>query len=751
MNKLKLMFFKLKFLNTLKVDFPKIDKIIEPAYGLELLDNGEFKTTNIDPQMLFKKNFLNLLDTGLYLIKIKITSSKYEDISKLYIDYGNGFEEKNTVIDYIKPNSPIRFLVFFESKPKALRFDPFETKDVVFRIETIVLKKLPYKDIELFSLLKKELEKEIRDRFFQVYPPYEYKEKLGDVADENSPYANWIRKYEKPEFSDLLKIKGEIDSFKIKPKISIIMPVYNTPEKFLREAIDSVIRQSYPNWELCIADDNSTEPHVKEVLDEYKKLFPDKIKVVYRKENGHICKASNSALEVATGEFVGFLDHDDTLSEHALYYVVKEINKNPDIKIIYTDEDKIDADSKRYDPHFKSDWNPDLLLSQNYIAHFLVIRKDIIDKIGGYRKGTEGAQDHDLVLRASLYCKDNEIVHIPKILYHWRSWEKSTAYNPKSKTYTENSGIEAIKNYLKLKGVKDAKVVRGKCPNTYRVLYPIPNPPPLVSIIIPTKDKVDLLKNCINSILNKTKYKNYEILIIDNRSEEEGTFRYFEEIKKFKNIRVIKYDDEFNFSAICNFGVKHAKGELILLLNNDTEVLNEDWLEEMVRHAIRKEIGCVGAKLYYPDGTIQHGGVILGLGGVAGHSHKHFPKDHPGYYCRLNLVQNLSAVTAACLMVKKEIYEEVGGLDEENLKVAFNDVDFCLKVREAGYRNLWTPYAELIHHESKSRGYEDTPEKIERFRKEIEYMKKKWGKKLLYDPYYNPNLTLDREDFGIKC
>jgi len=526
------------------------------------------------------------------------------------------------------------------------------------------------------------------------------------------------------------------------------MPVYNTPEKFLRKAIESVINQIYPNWELCIADDASTHPHVKQVLKEYAEKYKN-IKVVFRKKNGHICEASNSALSLVTGDYVGFLDHDDELAPHALYMVVEAINENPNVKIIYSDEDKIDEEGNRFEPHFKSDWNPDLLLSQNYIAHFLVIRRDIIRKIGGFRKGTEGSQDHDIVLRASLHCKESEIVHIPQILYHWREWKGSTAKNPKVKKYTEDTGIKVIKDFLIKKGIKNFEVAKGKFPNTYRVIYQISNPP-LVSIIIPTKDQVNLLKKCIYSILNKTDYPNYEIIIVNHESMQEETYKFFKEISRlYDNIKILWFSGEFNFSLINNFASHYAKGDLLLFLNNDTEVINPDWLREMVSHAIRPEIGCVGAKLYYPDGTIQHAGVILGLGGIAGHSHKHFSYKDPGYFRRLHLIQNLSAVTAACLMVKKDVFFEVGGFDA-NLKVAFNDVDFCLKVREKGYRNLWTPYAELIHHESKSRGYEDTPEKQKRFRKEIEYMKKKWGDLLLRDPYYNPNLTLDREDFSIK-
>ncbi len=592
------------------------------------------------------------------------------------------------------------------------------------------------------------------DEIFQKAEVLKIRAFINDTKIElkNSPleiknkYLNWIEKYEKPL---LEKIKNSTNTFIYTPKISIIMPVYNTPEKFLRNAIDSVINQIYSNWELCIADDASTLPHIKMILEEYSRRY-ENIKVVFREKNGHICEASNSALALATGEYIGFLDHDDELAPHALYMVVEAINKNPKAKIIYSDEDKIDLNGTRTDPHFKPDWNPDLLLSQNYIAHLLIIKKEILDKIGGFRPGTEGAQDHDIVLRASLHCKDDEIVHIPQILYHWRVWEGSTAYKPEVKQYTEESGMKVIKDYLTEKGLRNFIVTNGKYPNTYRIRYQIPNPPPLVSIIIPTKDKVDLLKNCIKSIFNKTDYPKYEILIVNHDSQQERTYKFFKEIcSSYDNIRILRFSGEFNYSLINNFAVSYAKGELLLFLNNDTEVINPDWLTEMVSHAIRDEIGCVGAKLYYPDGTIQHAGVILGVGGVAGHSHKHISGESPGYFARLNLIQNISAVTGACLMVKKTIFYEVGGFDP-NLKVAFNDVDFCLKVREKGYRNLWTPYAELYHYESKTRGYEDTPEKQERFRREIEYMKTKWGDLLLNDPYYNPNLTLDREDFSIK-
>jgi len=718
----------------------ELNKVFLPLYGIDKINN-QYKSTNQDPQFLLSSFITNSLDKGVYQIKFLIRAPLTSEVAKIYVDYGEGFNEENAVSIIYSGGQKASAFLLFKKKPKAIRFDPLEKAGISFTIDSFVIKRASVEDYLA------EVEQQIK----KTNKPTAISNLINSTLSPDPAYASWIEKYEKPEFNKVWKIMYDTKNFKIKPKISIVMPVYNTPEKYLREAIESVLNQSYPNWELCIADDASTEPHVKEVLEEYKKLYPEKIKVVYRDKNGHICEASNSALKLATGDFITFLDHDDTLAEHALYYLVKVINENPNVQIIYTDEDKIDSQNIRSEPHFKPDWSPDTLLSYNYVAHLMAIRKDIVEKVGGFRKGTEGAQDYDMILRASLYADEKNILHIPWVLYHWRMWEQSTALSEKTKIYTEKSSIKAIKDYLKAKGIKGAKVEKGKLPNTYRVIYPIPTPTPLVSIIIPTKDKVELLQKCVDSILEKTDYKNYEILIVDNASKEKETFEYYKKLtQKHKNIRVLNYNKPFNFSAICNYGVKNARGELILLLNNDTEVINSDWLTEMVRHAVRPEIGCVGAKLYYPDGTIQHAGVIIGLGGVAGHSHKHYPKDHPGYMKRLMIVQNVSAVTAACLMVKKKIYEEVGGLDEENLKVAFNDVDFCLKVREAGYRNLWTPYAELYHYESKSRGSEDTPEKVERFRKEIEYMKKKWGKKLLRDPYYNPNLTLDREDFSIR-
>lgn len=562
-------------------------------------------------------------------------------------------------------------------------------------------------------------------------------------------YAEWLVCNEAPLDACRKDMLIEIARMNPAPVFSVVMPVHNTRAEWLREAIDSVRNQIYPHWQLCIADDASTAPHVREMLEHYRQL-DTRIQVVYREESGHISAASNSAIDIAAGDFVAFLDHDDVLPEHALYHVALRLQQNPEAQIVYSDEDKLAEDGSRAEPHFKSDWNPDLFFSHNYICHLCVIRRSLVEKIGGFRTGVEGSQDHDLLLRCLPHVKDSQIVHIPQILYHWRSHHRSTAQSPGSKSYTQRAGLEALEDYLS-KHTQNARVELGLLPNSYRVRWPIPAPEPLVSLLIPTRDSRELVETAVSSILYKSNYQNFEILILDNGSTDPNALDYFPQIqKRDSRVRVLQYPNAFNFSAINNYGVTQARGEVIGLINNDIEVISADWLREMVSHAIRPEIGCVGAKLLYSNQVLQHGGVILGIGGVAGHSHKHLPGNQPGYFGRAILVQSLSAVTAACLVMRKGIFEQVGGLDEKNLTIAFNDVDLCLKVREVGYRNLWTPYAELYHHESLSRGYEDTPEKIQRFQCEVNYMKDKWGKKLLEDPFYNPNLTLEREDFSLR-
>lgn len=531
------------------------------------------------------------------------------------------------------------------------------------------------------------------------------------------------------------------------PLISVVMPTYNTDEKLLREAVGSVINQTYPYWELCIADDNSPIKETRKLIEELA-ATDERIKTVYRNKNGKIAAATNSAIKITTGEYIAFLDHDDLLPKNALLFVAREIVRNPSISLIYSDEDKVDVDGNRYSPHFKPDWNYDLFLCQNYVNHFTVIKKSVIKKVGGLKNGYDGSQDHELLLRVISKIEAKDILHIPLILYHWRAVVGSTALSAEYKKHSRAATMRAVTDHFTRNKIS-AKIVEVKEKDVCRVKYKLPSRPPLVSIIVPTKDMVHLLKKCIDSLTSLTTYKNYEVMVINNSSVEKETLKYFKKINKLPKVRVLDFEHPFNYSAINNFAVHRAKGSVLVLLNNDIEVVEPGWLTEMVSHAIREDIGAVGAKLLYPNEIIQHAGVLLGLGGVAGHAYKRFNKNDPGYYQKLNLVQNYSAVTAACLAIEKRKYIEAGGLDEHNLSVAFNDVDFCIRVRNLGYRNLWTPFSTLIHHESLSRGYEDTPEKQQRFQREVEYMKNRWGEQLMVDPCYNPTLTLNREDYSV--
>ena len=580
-----------------------------------------------------------------------------------------------------------------------------------------------------FEGMMSRLDKE----YYRFYPVH------GIKVDPHKVYKRWIEKNEQDAF--------KTEALTYIPLISIITPTYNSSPKYFSQMIASVLEQTYPYWELCIADDASSDKKTLQTLHALEGSDA-RIKITYRDTNGHISAASNSALELATGAYVTFLDHDDMLAPNALYEMVKKLNENRKLKFIYSDEDKMDEHNNRYNPHFKSGWNREMFFSQNYICHLSMIKKETVDGVGGFRVGYEGSQDYDLFLRVLKQVKEHEIDRVEKVLYHWRAIKGSTAYGSGEKEYAHEAGKRALQDYFDTLSV-DAKVEGGLLPNTYKMNYALTSYP-LVSLLIPTRDGYDVLHKCIESILEKTVYPNYEIIILDNETKCEKTLEYFEKIKKHKQIKIIAYHYPFNYSAINNFGVQHAKGEIVGLINNDVELISKGWLSEMVSYALLDGVGAVGAKLYYDNDTIQHAGVVLGIGGVAGHSHKYFDKNADGYFSRLKIVQNFSAVTGACLLVRKRLYEEVGGLDEENLTVAFNDVDFCLKLQEKGYRNIWTPYAELYHHESVSRGAEDNPEKVKRFNAEVAYMKNRWKVSLLEDVFYNKNLSDTHEDFGLR-
>lgn len=572
-----------------------------------------------------------------------------------------------------------------------------------------------------------------------------YAAAIQRAIDNKWNYERWMDRYDTVTTVVSRKMLRNIESFATKPVISVVMTVCKPQPELLRRAIDSVREQIYPHWELCIAEDVSTDLQIRTILNNCVQEC-DRIKVFPRESGGHISGAANRALTLAAGEFITRLDQHDVLAQHALYWVAKAINHHSEAALLYSDEDKIDDKGRRHDPYFKCDWNYDLLLSQNFITRLAVHRTLLVREIGGYRAEYKGSHDHDLALHCSERLRMDQIVHIPRILYHRRTQSTSAVAANMAQPDSIEAGLGAISNHLARKNI--AAEVLPMSPY-FRVRYLLPNPAPRVSLIIPTYNQLKLIRECVHSILVKTDYPNYQILIVDNRSDDPMVLAYFESLKKDPRFRVLRDDRPFNFSAINNRAVGEAEGELVALINNDTEVITPGWLTEMVGMALQPGVGAVGARLWFPDERLQHAGIILGLGGVVGHGHNGLPRTASGYFGRATLQQTVSAVTAACLVVRKEIYLQAGGMDEVNLPVAFNDVDFCLRLVELGYRNVWTPYAELYHHESATRGYEDNPEKQRRFAREVKFLQQRWHAEILHDPAYSPNLTLDREDFSI--
>jgi O-antigen biosynthesis protein len=563
-------------------------------------------------------------------------------------------------------------------------------------------------------------------------------------ADE---YQDWIERFDVSTPATIASLRRELRFLPRHPLISIILPVYNPDLRLLEAAIDSIRSQIYERWELCIADDASTDPAVRPLLEKMA-AGDTRIKVTFRDKNGHISACSNSALALATGDWCALLDQDDAFTETALAFVVLEIARHPDAGLIYSDEDKIDEEGLRSNPFFKPDWNPELFLGQNYINHLGCYRTDVLREISGFREGYEGSQDYDLALRCIDRLRPEQVRHIPRILYHWRMVGGSLAAIPDAKPYAKEAARRAIADHCKRQDMPGKVVPCPENAESHRVIHALPEPAPLVSIIIPTRDRAELLKRCIESIRALTDYSPFEILIVDNGSVEPSTLSFFRAIEQ-PGVRVISENGPFNYSRLNNRAAKQARGDILVFLNNDTAIDDGGWLTEMVSHAARAEVGAVGARLWYPDGTLQHGGVVLGLGGVAGHAFPHIPRGHPGYFNRAMLQQNCSAVTGACLAVRKTVFEELEGFDEVNLGVTFNDIDFCLRLTQRGYRVVWTPYANLIHHESASRGHQRTREEQGEFERAVDYMQATWGVELMHDPFYNPNLSLNPPGFEI--
>ncbi len=579
--------------------------------------------------------------------------------------------------------------------------------------------------------------------YLKHYGPKEFWVRLTERMEEQTvDYAKWRE-------GDFLTDKERQDQKKRKwkqpVKISVLVPAYRTPESYLRQMIESVQAQTYENWELCIADGSGKEESLEKIVSQYA-AKDSRIRYQLLDKNEGISGNTNAAIRMASGEYLAFFDHDDLLAEDALYEAARAIEEQK-AELIYTDEDKVRADlSEYFQPHFKPDYNQDLLCANNYICHLVVVKKELADRVGGLRKEFDGAQDHDFLLRITE--RTDRIVHIPKVLYHWRIHKASTADNPASKLYAYQAGQKAISEHLKRLGL-EAEVSQTKDFGFYRVSYPVQGTP-LVSIVIPNKDEKDTLKACLESIKEKTTYPSYEIVIVENNSQTSEIFEYYKEIDGKDGIRVVTWKEPFNYSKINNFGFQYAKGDYVICLNNDITVITPSWIEEMLGYCQRPGTGIVGVRLYFPDDTIQHAGIIVGMGGCAGSLFVGMNRKRTGYMHKAALVQDLSAVTAACMMVKREAFEAAGGF-EESLAVAFNDVDFCLKVRRAGYLVVYNPYAELYHYESKTRGLEDSPEKQRRFQSEIEYMRCHWLDILKRgDPYYNRNFSLKDCNYSIR-
>lgn len=735
---------------------------LEPWGGVEATQRrqGEWRSTGDDPRF----RLLHLEDHRGKWVRLRIEISVDESLRLepyLYLDTGGGFSQESAM--RLPPPEPssgtISFVFRVPENLEHARFDPLEFP-ALFQIDFVdatdlepvqavdamvgdIAKFAP--DAELVHTWRNAV---VEGRLIAADEPglLHLHAEYSELTFWSGSYLRWIELNEPPResFAELARQESE---WRETPLISVIMPTYNTPEALLRAAMESVIGQVYPRWELCIADDASTQPHVRRVLEEYA-ARDARIRICYREVNGHISAASNSALALCTGEFTAFLDHDDALHPLALHFVAEAINRHPGCELLFSDEDKLDVNGARRDPYFKCDLNPELLLAHNMVCHLAVYRTQTLRQVGGLREGYEGAQDYDLVLRVIDRVGAANVIHIPRVLYHWRIGEGSTAMSSDEKPYAILAARKAIGDHLARQGTPGRVVDAPDAPGMNRVIFDLPAALPKVTIVIPTRDRVDLLRMCVDSVLAKTTYPKFDLLVIDNGSVEARTREFLAGLPRDK-CRVVRDESHFNFAALNNLGARCADGEFLCLLNNDIEVLTPGWLEEMMRFGIREDVGAVGARLWYPDRGLQHGGAILGIGGVAGHSHKGLPQGMPGYFGRAVLHQRMSAVTAACMLVRRSTYLAVGGLDEK-LQVAFNDIDFCLRLRDEGYHNVWTPYAELVHHESASRGYETTPEKKVRFEREVNLMKARWRDALQRDPAYSVNLTLKHEDFTLR-
>lgn len=712
-------------------------------FRVEHVKGDVWEATDTFPMIVLRSD-RGRMPTGWVELTYSIKAGKLAAPS-LFADIGSGTAEIDRKRLPVTKGETVTCFVRLPDEVKALRLDPINWRG---RFEMGPIRAREITRLELLRVLAtnaysqegfRPIVGNLRRGGVQGLKEYLIK-KLPTPIET---YDDWRDMFYALTDADRAAIRAHVTRMDTKPVFSVVMPTYETPPALLEKAVDSVKAQLYGAWELCIADDGSKNPETRAMLERYAAEDP-RIKVVFRETNGHISAASNSALDLATGDFVALLDHDDELTEDALYWMAASLEADPEADILYSDEDKIDEEGRVSDPYFKPDWSPELFLSQNMLNHLGVYRRSLVEAAGRFREGFEGSQDYDMALRVLEQTSPERVRHIPAVLYHWRMVAGSVALATGEKTYPYERARSAIAEHLERSGVK-AEVIAGRDGLSHRVVPALPSRKPHVTVIVPTRDRVDMMRMVVTGLLDSTRYPNWDLIVVDNGSEKAETLEYFAEIQKDERIAVLRDDGPFNFSRLNNLAVAEAKGPLVLLLNNDIEPIDDGWLEEMVRQIQRPGIGAVGAKLYYPNDTVQHMGVTTGIGGVAGHFDKHLPREAGGYFSRAQLIHNVTAATAACLLTTKKIYKQIGGMNENELKVAFNDVDFCLKIRAAGHRIVLTPYAELYHHESVSRGLEDTAEKRDRFRGEMMWMRNKWGDALDADPYFNPNLSLDQE------
>jgi GT2 family glycosyltransferase len=571
---------------------------------------------------------------------------------------------------------------------------------------------------------------------------------LRSLPHQHHDYDEWVERFDTLAPAERARVEAAVASLDHAPLISVVMPVYNSDPKHLERAVESVRGQIYPYWQLCLADDASTSVETTAALERLARS-DNRISLVRRELNGGIAAATNTALAQADGEFVCFVDHDDELVPTALYVVAQALERDPELDLLYSDEDKIDEQGQRYEPYFKPDYNPELLVAQNYFNHLTVVRRALVEKVGGLRLDLEGAQDHDLVLRLVEATAAGRIAHLPYVLYHWRQFGGATSFSREHAKRAAAAGTRAVQEHLDRTGQRAMALVDPRTPGWQRVQWAPPDPLPEVTVVIPTRDRLPLLRTCVGGLLERTDYGALRVLVADNDSDEPETLEYLDSLRGGERTDVVAVPGPFNYSAINNRAVEQVTSPFVLLLNNDIEVDGPNWLREMVGLATRDGVGAVGAKLYYGNSAVQHAGVVLGVGGVAGHAHKYRPAHETGYFGRLILTQEVAAVTGACLLTPTDLWRRLGGLDEKNLTVAFNDVDYCLRVREAGYRVVWAANAELRHLESISRGREESAQQVARFNREAAWMKRRWGKALQEDPTYSPNLTDVHEDFSL--